>query len=105
MGASDWPISTANPWEAMHHAMTRSGPDGGLNAGERMDKDSMFRAYTINAARAIRMEREIGSLEVGKQADFIVLDRDVLEVDVEALKDTQVLATYFAGRQVYGAAP
>lgn len=105
VGASDWPISTANPWEAMHHAMTRSGPDGGLNAGERMDKDSMFRAYTINAARAIRMEREIGSLEVGKQADFIVLDRDVLEVDVEALKDTQVLATYFAGRQVYSAAP
>ncbi|WP_221079236.1 amidohydrolase family protein [Alcaligenes faecalis] len=103
VGASDWPISTVNPWEAIHHAMTRSGPGGGLNAGERMDKDSMFTAYTINAARAIRMEGKIGSLEAGKQAEFIVLDRDVLEVDVETLKDTRVLATYFAGQQVYGA--
>ena len=105
VGASDWPISTANPWEAMHHAMTRLGPDGGLNAGERMDGDSMFKAYTIHAARAIRLDHEIGSLEAGKKADFIVLDRDVLEVDVEALKETRVLATYFAGRRVYSAAP
>lgn len=101
-GASDWPISTANPWEAMHHAMTRSGPDGGLNAAERMDRESMFLAYTLHAAQAMGLDGRIGSLEAGKQADFIVLDRDVLSVDVESLKDTRVLATYFAGRQVQG---
>lgn len=101
-GASDWPISTANPWEAMHHAMTRSGPDGGLNAAERLDRESMFLAYTLHAAQAIGLDQRIGSLEPGKQADFIVLDRDVLDVDVESLKETRVLETYFAGRKVSG---
>jgi len=102
-GASDWPISTANPWEAMHHAMTRAGPDGGLNPAERMDRVSMLLAYTRHAAQAIGLENEIGSLAAGKQADFIVVDRDVLEVNNEALKQTQVLATYFAGNKVYEA--
>lgn len=101
-GASDWPISTANPWEAMHHAMTRSGPDGGLNADERMDRVSMLLAYTLHGARAIGLDRRIGSIEAGKQADFIVVDRDVLAVDVESLPETHVLETYFAGRKVAG---
>ena len=102
-GASDWPISTANPWEAMHHAMTRQGPNGGLNPAERLDRTSMLLAYTRHAAQAIGLADQIGSLEVGKQADFIVLDRDVLQVDVESLKQTQVLETYFAGNKVYAA--
>lgn len=102
-GASDWPISTANPWEAMHHAMTREGPDGGLNPAERLDINSMLLAYTRHAAEAIGLEDSIGSLTAGKQADFIIVDRDVLNVDNEALKQTQVLATYFAGDKVYEA--
>lgn len=102
-GASDWPISTANPWEAIHHAMTRHGPGDGLNAGERLDRESMFMAYTLHAARAIGMAQKIGSIQAGKQADFIVLDRDVLAVEVESLKQTQVLQTYFGGRRVYDA--
>lgn len=102
-GASDWPISTANPWEAMHHAMTRLGPEGGLNPAERMDASSMLLAYTRHAAQAIGQAEQIGSLAAGKQADFIVLDRDVLAVDAAALKETQVLATYFAGRKIYEA--
>lgn len=100
-GASDWPISTANPWEAMHHAMTRQGPDGGLNPAERMDKTSMLLAYTRHAAQAIGLADLIGSLAPGKQADFIVVDRDVLQVDAESLRQTQVLETYFAGTRVY----
>jgi len=102
-GASDWPISTANPWEAMHHAMTRQGPDGGLNPAERLDKTSMLLAYTRHAAQAIGLADKIGTLAPGKQADFIVVDRDVLEVDAESLKNTQVLETYFAGAKVYAA--
>lgn len=102
-GASDWPISTANPWEAMHHAMTRHGPNGGLNPAERLDRTSMLLAYTRHAAQAIGLSERIGSLSPGKQADFIVVDRDVLEVDVEALKQTQVLETYFAGVRVHAA--
>jgi predicted amidohydrolase YtcJ len=61
----------------------------------------MFYAYTLNAARTIGLEKQIGSLTPGKQADFIVLDRDVFTVDNKALSDTQVLQTWFAGREVY----
>lgn len=100
-GASDWPVSTPNPWNAMAQAITRDGPLGVLNADERIDRETMFYAYTLNAARTIGLEKQIGSLSPGKQADFIVLDRDVFSVDNKALHDTQVLQTWFAGREVY----
>ncbi|WP_426206433.1 amidohydrolase [Pseudomonas sp. TWP3-1] len=100
-GASDWPVSSPNPWNAMAQAITRVGPLGVLNADERLDRETMFYAYTANAARTIGLEKTIGSLSPGKQADFIVLDRDVFSVDDKALHDTQVLQTWFAGRQVY----
>lgn len=100
-GASDWPVSSPNPWNAMAQAMTRVGPMGVLNADERIDRETMFYAYTLNAARTIGLDKQIGSLTAGKQADFIVVDRDVFSVDEKALHDTQVLQTWFAGRQVY----
>ena len=100
-GASDWPVSSPNPFNAMAQAITRIGPLGVLNADERIDRETMFYAYTVNAARTIGLEQQIGSLSAGKQADFIVLDRDVFSVDDKALHDTQVLQTWFAGRQVY----
>ncbi|WP_162095651.1 amidohydrolase [Pseudomonas chlororaphis] len=100
-GASDWPVSSPNPWNAIAQAITRTGPLGVLNANERLDRETMFYAYTLNAARAIGLEQQIGSLSAGKQADFIVLDRDVFRVDEKALHETQVLQTWFAGREVY----
>ncbi|MDH0734100.1 amidohydrolase [Pseudomonas sichuanensis] len=100
-GASDWPISTPEPWKAIYQAITRKGPKGVLNAGEAIDLKTMLQAYTLNAARAMRLERQVGSLEVGKQADMIVLDRDVLSVSPQALRDTQVLQTWFAGKRIY----
>lgn len=100
-GASDWAVSSPNPWNAMAQAITREGPLGVLNAEERIDRETMFYAYTLNAARTIGLEKQIGSLSPGKQADFIVLDRDVFTVDNTALHDTQVLQTWFAGRKVY----
>lgn len=81
--------------------MTRKGPKGVLNADEAIDRQVMFQAYTLNAARMIRLEDSIGSLKPGKQADMVVLDRDVFTVKPEALRDTQVLTTWFAGREVY----
>ncbi|RON24505.1 amidohydrolase [Pseudomonas brassicacearum] len=100
-GASDWPVSSPNPWNAMAQAITRVGPMGVLNIKEAVDRETMFYAYTANAARTIGLEKQIGSLTPGKQADFIVLDRDVFTVDNKALSDTQVLQTWFAGREVY----
>ncbi|MBN8726918.1 MAG: amidohydrolase [Xanthomonadales bacterium] len=103
-GASDWPISTNNPWEAMHHGMTRGGPGGGLNAAERLDRETMLLAYTRHAATAIGLGERIGVIASGRQADFVVLDRDVLAVDVESLRATRVLQTWFGGRAVFTSA-
>ncbi len=103
-GASDWPVSSPNPWAAMAQAVTREGEKGVLNAEERLDRDTMFYAYTLNAARTLGQEQHIGSLAAGKQADFILLDRDVFTVDAKALAETQVLKTWFGGREVYTAA-
>ncbi|MEB5931540.1 putative amidohydrolase YtcJ [Pseudomonas sp. TE6283] len=100
-GASDWPISTPDPWQAIYQAISRAGPKGVLNAAEALDRETMFQAYTLNAARAMRLERQIGSLRAGKQADMIVLDRDVFSVAPQALRDTQVLQTWFAGKRIY----
>ncbi|MGE8349568.1 MAG: amidohydrolase [Pseudomonas protegens] len=100
-GASDWPVSTPEPWKAIAQAISRKGPKGVLNKDEGIDRETLFYAYTRNAARAIGLEQQIGSLAPGKQADLIVLDRDVFQVPQEQLADTQVLTTYFAGREVY----
>ncbi|MDH4562507.1 amidohydrolase [Pseudomonas sp. BN411] len=102
-GASDWPVSSPNPWQAIHQAISREGPKGVLNADERIDRETMLQAYTLNAARTIGLEQRIGSLSAGKQADFIILDRDVLSVDDKDLAETRVLKTYFAGREVFSA--
>ncbi|MND20110.1 N-substituted formamide deformylase precursor [compost metagenome] len=100
-GASDWPITTPDPWQAIYQAISRKGPKGVLNAAEAIDRQVMFQAYTLNAARTMRLEQQIGSLKVGKQADMIVVDRDVLDVDAETLRDTQVVQTWFAGKLIY----
>ncbi|WP_028630948.1 amidohydrolase [Metapseudomonas resinovorans] len=100
-GASDWPITTPEPWKAIYQAVSRKGPKGVLNAAEEIDRETMFQAYTLNAARAIRLDDRIGSLKPGKQADLVLLDRDVFQVEPEALRDTQVLKTWFAGRDVF----
>lgn len=103
-GASDWPVSSPNPWNAIAQASTRKGPLGVLNAKESIDRQTMFYAYTLNAAKALRLDRQIGSLAPGKQADLIILDRDVFKVSDDELFDTQVLKTFFAGKQVYAPA-
>lgn len=104
-GASDWPISTANVFRAIYQAETRSGPEGVLDASQRVPREAMLYAYTRNAARALREEERIGSIAPGKQADFALLDRDVLTVTAEEARDTKVVWTVFGGKTVYGAKP
>jgi len=102
-GGSDWGVSTFNAFEAMEHAVTRSLGRGAkpLLPEQSVPLTVMVDAYTINAAYALRQEKTTGSLEPGKRADFIVLDRDIFTIDPFELHATRVLATYLDGREVW----
>ncbi len=102
-GASDWPVSTANPFEAICNAETRRGLLGVLDSTQCMPRLAMLYAYTSEAAKALMMEHQIGSIEPGKSADMILVDRDVLTIPAEQVKTTRVLWTMFEGRIVYQA--
>jgi hypothetical protein len=104
-GASDWPVSTANVFQAIYQAETRKGPAGVLDASQRVPREAMLYAYTRNAARALRLQERIGSIAPGKQADFALVDRDVLTVPAEEARDAKVLWTIFGGKTVFGARP
>lgn len=102
-GASDWFVSSPNPFLAIYQAETRRGSKGVLDANEDMPREAMLYAYTRNAAVAMGQQRVIGSIEPGKQADLAVLDRDVLTVAPDELRGTRVLRTMVAGEWVYTA--
>ena len=101
-GASDWPVSTANVFRAIYQAETRKGSEGILDPSQAMPREAMFYAYTRNSARAMNLD-SIGSIAPGKRADLILLDRDVLTVSPEEMRDTKVLWTMVAGKTVYRA--
>ncbi len=82
-------------------AETRRGQKGVLEAKEAMTRVEMLKAYTINAAKVIMMEKTIGSIESGKQADFVLVDKDVLTVSSDEVKKTNVLWTMFGGKIIY----
>lgn len=102
-GASDWPVSTANPFEAIYNAETRKGPKGVLDSSQCMPRIAMLYAYTINAARAMRMEKSIGSLEAGKFADIIAVSNDVLTASPEEMQNAKIIWTMFEGKIVFEA--
>jgi predicted amidohydrolase YtcJ len=103
-GGSDWG-DTFDAFEAMEHAITRSrGRDQEpLLPEQSVGLQDMLDAYTINAAFALKQEATTGSLEPGKRGDFIVLDRDIFALDPFDIHNTQVLATYLDGREIYKA--
>ncbi|MFZ0759400.1 MAG: amidohydrolase [Candidatus Sulfotelmatobacter sp.] len=102
-GASDWPVSTANVFKAIYQAETRRGPEGALDPPQDMPREAMFYAYTRNSARAMNMENSIGTIAPDKRADLVLLDRDVLTISPEEMRDTKVLWTMVAGKIVYRA--
>ena len=101
-GASDWPVSTANVFRAIYKAETRKGDEGVLDATQDMPREAMFYAYTRNSAKALNLD-SIGSITPGKRADLVLLDRDVLTVSPEEMRDTNVVWTMVAGKVVYRA--
>ena len=104
VAGSDWPVSTPNPFLAIQVGMTRRDPtdadDPVWNPAQRVSLDTLLRAYTIEGATLNHRERDTGSLEVGKAADFIILDRDLFAIPPEDIGETRVLATFVDGVQV-----
>jgi predicted amidohydrolase YtcJ len=104
-GGSDWSVSSMVPLEGIEVAVTRRGPAEGPGPAwipeERASLATMLAAYTIGSAYAAYREGETGSLEVGKSADLVVLDRDLFAVSPHEISEAKVLLTLFAGREVY----
>jgi hypothetical protein len=102
---SDFPVEQVNPLISFHSAVSRQDarnwPAGGWYPEQRMTRDEALKSMTLWAAYAGFMEKESGSLEPGKFADFVVLDQDIMQIPVELILKTQVLSTYLGGRQVY----
>jgi predicted amidohydrolase YtcJ len=102
---SDWPVSSLNPLDAIEVSIRRREPgntkvDPWLPS-EAADLASMIAAYTINGAYVQHQEKNTGSLEVGKAADFIVLDRNLFEIPTEEIHKTTVLWTVLNGKEVF----
>ncbi|QEG33653.1 N-substituted formamide deformylase precursor [Bythopirellula goksoeyrii] len=102
---SDWHVAPPTPIEGIYAAVTRSTLDGkqrgGWTPAERITVEEALRAYTLDAAYAGFQEKELGSLEPGKLADFVVVDRDLTQVPPTALRAGQVLATVVDGETTY----
>ena len=103
---SDWNVSSANPLEEIQVAITRMGPGGETHTpflpGERINLPEALAAFTINAAYTNRLEKSTGSIEVGKNADLIILDHNLFSMPATEIDKSKVLLTLFGGRPVYG---
>lgn len=105
VGGSDWNVDTANTMVAIETAVSRQDPNGitkgVLNESERVSLAAMIDAYTINAAWLMHQENEVGSIERGKKADLVILDRNLFEIPVTEISEATVLETFLQGESIY----
>lgn len=102
---SDFPVEAANPMLGIYAAVSRRDlkgwPEGGWHAEQKLSREEAIQAFTLGAAYAAFMEDRVGSLETGKRADFIVLDRDPLRVPEAEIPQVRVLQTWVDGVRVF----
>ena len=105
---SDFPVELSNPFHGLYAAVARQdrtgAPEGGWYADQSMSRAEALHSFTLAAAYAAHQEDRFGSLEPGKWADFIVIDRDYFEIPASEIDDIRVLQTWVGGERVYAAA-
>ena len=103
---SDWYVSSANPLLAIEVALTRQSPEGEVSeplvASEAIDLATALEAATLGSAYGNFLDEQTGSIEVGKLADLIVLDRNLFKIPANEISEAKVLLTLFAGEPVFG---
>lgn len=102
---SDFPVELANPMFGLYASVSRQSraglPEGGWYGSERLNREETLHSFTLAAAYAAHQEDRLGSLEPGKWADFIVVDRDFFDIPESEIDDIQVLQTWVGGQLVY----
>jgi predicted amidohydrolase YtcJ len=102
---TDFPVEDISPFKTFHSAVFRTDskeyPNSGYQIENALSREEALRGMTIWAAKANFEENEKGSLEKGKLADFIILDKDIMTINAEEILNTSVLATYINGEKVY----
>jgi len=105
---SDFPVEFPNPFFGLYAAITRQDraglPHGGWHPDQALSREEALHSFTLAAAYAAHQEDRLGSLDPGKWADFIVIDRDYFDVPASEIDDIRVLQTWVGGRLVYDAA-
>ena len=102
---SDFPVEFVNPLYGFHSAVARQDhanwPSGGFQMENALSKESALRAMTIWSAYANFEEKERGSIEKGKMADFVVLEDDIMTADMSKIRNVKVNATYIGGERLF----
>jgi len=102
---SDWPVAPATPLEGIYAAVTRRTIDdknpGGWVPAQKITVEEALHGYTTNAAYAAFQEKDRGSLQSGKLADFAIIDRDITRIPPEQIRDAKVTMTVVGGRVVF----
>jgi predicted amidohydrolase YtcJ len=102
---SDAPVESIDPLISFKSSVSRQDardwPAGGWYPEQRMTREEALYSMTIWPAYAAFQEQELGSLSIGKRADFVILDQDIMRVPTELLSHTQVLSTWVGGKRVY----
>jgi predicted amidohydrolase YtcJ len=106
-GGSDFPVELPDPFHGLYAAVARQDrqglPEGGWYPDQAMTRAEALHSFTLGAAYAAHQEDRLGSLEPGKWADFIVVDRDYFEIPASEIDDIRVLQTWVSGKLVYEA--
>ncbi len=103
---TDFPVEDISPFKTFFAAVIRKDakgfPEGGFQMENALTREQAIRGMTIWAAKSGFLEKELGSLEAGKKADFIILDKDLMKAPEGELLSTKVIGTYSGGKKVFG---